>query len=465
MKQLSLLLIFSVFVLQAQELKQFSLDEAIAYAKQNSLDKKNAKLDVDAANARVGELTAVGLPKITGSVNVQHWLKLPISVFPAEFNPISKRYTDVNGENFLATQLVQVNDTTFAPVFGDAQEVEFGTKNNITPAVELNQLLFSGSYLYGLQAARKFVEVTQMQRELVDVDLTENVIQTYLGCLIAKENLVILDRNIDNLSKLQFELSELHKNGFLEEIEVDRVTLTLNNLKSRKNNIEKNLAIAKELLKVVIGYHKEGEIELTTSLQDIMDEEIGMADAKDIYKNRKQYKVLSLQEELNAIDVKRLKSQYYPSLSLYATHQWQYQADNFRLFRNKWFPATTVGLFLNIPIFDGLETKYLIQQRRINKDKISLAKTNLEFYYRTEFMQAQTNYINALDAVETQQKSIELAEKIYNTSIIKYNEGLGSSLEVTTAESQLFETQSLLIQAMYDLVSAKTSLEKSMGKF
>lgn len=461
MKKLVLLLIFSVFSLQAQEVKQFSLDEAVAYANQNNLDRKNAQLDVEAANARVGELTAVGLPKITGSVNIQHWIKLPTSVFPEDFNLVQDTFS-ISGTTFASPV---INPETGRPFTNGPVETPFGTKNNITPAVELNQLLFSGSYLYGLQAARKFVEVTKMQKELSSVAVTDNVIQTYLGCLIAKENLVILDRNIENLTKLEFELRELFKNGFLEEIEVDRITLTLNNLKSRKLNTERNLGVAKELLKVVIGYHKEGEIELTTSLQDIIDEEIDFVDAKDVFKNRKQYKVLGLQEELNAIDLKRLKSQYYPSLSLYATHQWQYQADNFRLFRNKWFPATTVGLFLNIPIFDGLETKYLIQQRQINKDKISLAKTNLEFYYRTEFMQAQTNYVNAVDAIKTQQKSIELAEKIYNTALIKYNEGLGSSLEVTNAESQLFETQSLLIQAMYDLVSAKSALEKSMGKF
>ncbi len=447
----------------------FSLQEAIDYALTHNVEGIQADLNILEAKARVGELVATGLPKLDFSANYQLWAVRPKTIFPGDFSPQSGLVVSENGMplsdqngNFFGATLITPEGGIIP---GEEQEATFVQRHNITPSFELNQLLFSGSYLYGLQAAKMYVELSEKQKEAGTSDITDRVIKAYYNCLIADENDKILDKNITNLSKLRNELEQLYINGFIEKLEVDRIDLSLSNLKIQQESVVRLATLARELLKFQMGYDVRNEIELSNELNDFINEEITLISPENLEDYRKDYEVLGIQEQLNEIDEKRLKSQRYPTVALYATHQWQYQANDFRLFQNKWFPATTIGLFVSVPIFDGFQTKYQVAQRKVNTERIKLGKEYLKQIYQLEYKNASISYTNSQEAVKNQKGNLELAQKIYDVALIKYNEGVGSSLELTQAESSLFQTQQSYIQTLYDLVVAKADLNKAMGKY
>ena len=140
-----------------------------------------------------------------------------------------------------------------------------------------------------------------------------------------------------------------------------------------------------------------------------------------------------------------------------------FQSNDFDFFADKWFPTSIAGLQVAVPIFDGLSRRNQVAQRLINKKKIQNGRSQLLQSIDLEVAQAKIAYQNALEQLKSQEANVALAQKIYNVSLVKYKEGVGSSLELTDAESKLFQNQGLYLQAFYNLLIAQTDLRKSMG--
>jgi outer membrane protein TolC len=156
---------------------------------------------------------------------------------------------------------------------------------------------------------------------------------------------------------------------------------------------------------------------------------------------------------------------YAPSLSGFFTHQYQIQRnDLFDKDEAGLFPITITGISLNVPIFDGFEKDSRIKMAQLDKSKIGLQMKQFESAVQLEINNARVTYNNAKQRLANQKKNVDLAERILNTTKIKYKEGVGSSMEITNAEQELYRTQAAYMNALYDLAIAKTDLEKALGK-
>ena len=188
-------------------------------------------------------------------------------------------------------------------------------------------------------------------------------------------------------------------------------------------------------------------------------------DGKIPFGSRPELAVLKQSKYLNELNLKRYKMNYVPSLSAFISHQQTLQRNN--LFDGKapgFFPTTVLGFSLNIPIFDGLDSKAKVEMTEIDIKRINLQVTEFKNGMSSQVYNARTNYRNAQERFDNQKKSLDLAERILNTTKIKYNEGVGSSLELVQAERDLYTTQANYINALYDFVVAKTSLDQALGK-
>lgn len=433
-------LLFSNNSLVSQSLETFTLEDAQNYALTHNLNMKIKQTDIDIAKEQVNETRAIGLPNVSGGLNYQHFVQLPVSLVPAIFfNPMAPE--------------------------GEFAELKFGTKNNLAASLEASQLLFNGSYLVALEASKTFVNLSEQNLQQAEIDLKYSVTQSYYNALIAKEQVKLLEMNTENLSKILFETEELNKSGFVEEMDVDRLRLTLNNLKTQIFSAERGAELALNALKFQMGMEDTTSIELSESLQDIVAglEEMAV-DESFSPENRPEYRLLDQQERLNELDIKNYRWQRLPNLAAFASYQQQFQNDGFDVFDGDfWFPTFVVGLQLNVPIFQGLGKNAQIKQRELMAVQLRDGKDLLKQSFNLEITQAKTNFTNALEQMKSQEENIKLAQKIYDTAIIKYNEGLGSSLEVNSAESSLFETQGLYVQSLLNLVIAKTNLDKALG--
>jgi len=428
------------------EILAFTLKEAQAYAIKNNLNAKNSQAGIRSAQGQVTEVKGIGFPQVNGSLSYQRNLKQPVSLVPAQFfDP-------------------EAPEGSFA-------ELTFGTKNNLTATIQATQLVFDGSYLLGLKAAKLFVERARMTAAKTNVDVQKSVADAYIAALVSKENLKILSKNITVLERILFETSELYKNGFAEQLDVDRLKLSLSNLEAQVKSSERLAEISLNLLKYQMGL----DLNQLVKLSDTMEEFIKDAETiigndvvslqSEALQKRVELKALAVEKIFSDLDARRIKMMYLPSVSAFINGQTSFQSDDLDLFKTRWLPAVAAGLNINVPIFDGFQKKGQLQQKRVVQEQVLNQQEFTRQSILFEVSQAKTNYTTAFEQLQSQKNNLELADKIYQTTLIKYKEGVGSSLEVTSAETTLYETQGLYIQALYDLVVAKTNLEKALGNY
>ncbi|MEM1321711.1 MAG: TolC family protein [Bacteroidota bacterium] len=433
--------------LSAQEVPQMSLKEAVGYAYEHDKSIENARLNIEDADQQIVENRAIGLPKINASVDYQYFFQIPVSVLPEAFEEIVKAG---NGGELPE---------------GFSRQAEFAFRNNFNLGAELNTMIFDGSYFIGLRAARLYREYVGQEMVATQKDLQNRVVEAYLPPLILKENLGILDKNISNLEKLLNETRETYKAGFVEQLDVDRLELSLANLQVEKDNLERQKEVTINVLKLTIGYPIDEPLEVSDEIDDLLE----AATPDDLegpinFYGRPEYKVAELGVTLNQLNIDRYRSGYLPDLRGFANWQYGYQGNE--LFRGDgfWAPNTLAGIRLNIPIFDGFDRKAKVQRARVAMAISQNQKIDLERVITLEIQNARIDYRSAQERVASQKKNLELADRIYQTTQIKYREGVGSSLEVTQAEQGLYQTQQNYTQALFELLVAKSTLYRALGK-
>lgn len=423
------------FALFAQS-QSFSLQEAMEYGLKNNAQIQSAELDVQDAQITVTNRIASGLPQVDASIDYQNFFKLPTSLIPAEF---------------------------FGGEPGQFIPVQFGTEQNMTAQISASQLLFNGAWLVGISAAKEYAALVQKQSRLAETEVKKNVETAYYSVLIAKEFEKLLQKNIDNLNAVFFEVSEMQKQGFVESIDVDRLTMSKITLEGQLENASRQTQMANNFLKYSMGIDMATNIELTDTLGSIT--EVNMSGTN--YLSRPEFSILQSTVTLNELNVKVNKAMYLPTLVAYGSYSQNAQRNSFNFLDGdeEWFETGLFGLTLSIPVFSGMERRTGVQAAEIALQKAQLQQQNATQGILLEVEKAKTDYLNAENDFNVQKQNIELAQRIYNTALIKYREGVGSSLELNNAESTLYQAQGNYVSAMFALLNAKTALNKSLGYY
>lgn len=419
----------------------FTLKQAQKYAIENNLNVRNAALDVDIAKKVVWENTAMGLPQVSGTIGYTNNLSLATTLIPAEF---------------------------FGGEPGSFQEVQFGTQHNSTASITANQLLFNGPYIVALQAAKIYKRISEHTLEKTENDVKEIVAQNYYLVLLSIETIQALKANQQNLEKMLSESRMLFETGFVEETDVDQLTVNLNNVENGVRSMERQLEISKNLLKYQMGIDLDQEIVLTENLDEIVKE----MDLQSVLGNEfalnqhVDFRLLSTQEQLAFLDFKRTRAESWPSLSAYYTNQRTALRNEFNFFDfdEKWFPSSMVGITLNVPIFSSGMRHAQVSQRRLEWEKSKNRKTDVARGLLLEHQQASYDFKNALEKYYSENENMKIARKVLDRTAIKYREGVSSSLDLTQVNNQYLQTQTDYISALVELLNAKIRLDKSLDQ-
>lgn len=413
----------------------FTLQEAVNYAQQHQVTVLNAKIDEEVAKNTVKKTIGIGLPQVSANANFQDFLKVATSLLPGEFFN---------------------QPGTFIPV-------KFGVKYNSSVGLDVNQLLFDGSYLVGLKASRTYKELSVKNTSRTRIETAVAVTKAYYSVLVNAEQLSLIDANLQSLTKSLSDAEALLKNGFAEKIDVDRLSVLKNNLLTEKENVIKLLALNLNLLKFQMGMTVNSNLILTDKIKDIGLDNVAIMSDSTTYTRRIEYSLMQTQKKLNDLDVKRYKSLFLPSLSAFGSTSAQYQNDKFSNLYDTRFPTTVVGLRLSIPIYSGGQKLYDLRNAKLEALKTQNQMYDLQNAINLEVSQAQTLYLNGQRSLENQKRNMELAKEVLRVTKIKYEQGVGSNLEVTTAETSLKEAQNNYINALYDMLINKVNLDKALG--
>ncbi|MEN7549796.1 TolC family protein [Rapidithrix thailandica] len=434
---LSLWLLSPFRVNAQEETKHFTLKECLQYAVENSVEIRKKAFESRQASQYTKEVRSNGLTQVNAYVNLDINPALPTQLLPGE--------------------LVQQPGTMIP--------VQFGTKYNATAGIKAEQLIYDGSFFVGLKAAKASERLYALQEIKTEEDVVLNVAQSYYQLFQLQEQQAVLQSNLDELVKLKKILIAQKEQDLVNEIEVNRVAVSITNINTQLTSLNSNITNQKNYLKLLMGMSVEEPLEIKAP--EVSSSSLGSisADTASI-QNITGMKLLNMQQELYTLNQKNIRAGYLPTLSAFAQFNYQAQRDQFNFFdtNREWFDMFTIGFRLNIPIFDGMRKRTQVQQNQLDLLKVEEDKRYLSNAIRTDQQNAIAQLQNSMKSVQAQEENIELAFKVYNQTQDLYKEGISPLTDLLNAETSLREAKINLNTELLKYKLAELNLMKAKGE-
>jgi len=443
----------------AQEPVKLSLQEALKLAMQNNTNILNSELDLKMAQKKVWETTASGLPQISGKGSYSHIFKVPTLSFGGRtvlsdtevpWDPTTQSGT-MSSLKLLSGESIYLNSEAGTPI-------ELGLKNNTTFDLTLSQLIFSGSYIVGLQATKVYYGLTKQTAEKTRLDVIETVTNTYTMIQLAEESKKILGQNLENINKTLYEISEMNKQGFLEKTDVDQLEVTANTIRNALNQIDSNLNMAYRLLKIQLGLDDVAKIELVDSLESgesLTTSSLSLISETFNIDQNVDYQLIQTSEKAAKLELNLAKSAFLPTIAGFYNHTEKLKAPAF-----DFTPKDMLGLNLSLPIFSSGQRMSVVSQKKMALEKAKNTRMLVSSSLVMQAGQYQSDLKLNLERYQNQKKSKELSDDIYQRTLEKYKQGMASSMDLMTSQNQYLGNLTNYYQTIYDVLGAKSKLEK-----
>ncbi|MBN1144879.1 MAG: TolC family protein [Bacteroidales bacterium] len=421
---------------------KFSLEQSRQYALENSPVLKNSARDVDIAKKKIWETTAIGLPQaeLSGTYSYSPELAGLSDLFAPDT-------TQAGGEGGTP------------PIFGNINANDL--KTNFFMNVQVSQLIFNGQYLVGLKASKVYSDLSKLADSKSKIGVSESITNTYFTALIARQARMILDSTLKVVEKTLFQTTELYKNGFVESTDVDQIKILHTNIKTSLSVSIRQEKLMERLLKFQMGIPVDQSIELSDEIEPLVNGMILQAESLDSFdlNNNVDYQLLTTQEKLAKLNMQQQKSQFLPVIAGFY-QRYESLDDNF--FNDQ--STNTFGLSLSLPLFNSGQRLSQVGQRQLEYMK---AQTNTQMTGESLLIQYETSFsefLSAKDIYTMQKENKDLSLKIYRKSLIRFTEGVGSSMDLNQAQTQYFDAESSYFQAVMSFVSAKSKLESLLAQ-
>ncbi len=413
-----------------------SLEEAIILGIQQNYTSRIAGKEVEKTLKQRWEIISQGLPQLSGNIDYQKFIKQPVTLLPAEIT---------GGE-----------PGTFVPV-------KFGTQQNVNGTATLNQLIFDGSYIVGVQSAKTLLQISKNAKTKTDQSVKEAVISAYSNVLLAEESVAILEKNVESLQKNYQDTQKIFENGLAEEEDVEQLQITLLGLENNLNRSRRMAGISYEMLNLTLGLPVDTKLVLTEDLDALAMRYYDMALLKSMIpvEENIDYRIAANNAEAAKIFVRLEKAKALPTLSAFVNYGFQGFSNDFTFLNRdqEYFGQSILGVSLNVPIFSSGMRGARTQQKQLEYEQALLELEETRNRVSLEINSAKNDYEYSLQNYEMQKQNLALAERIENKNQIKFFEGLASSFELSEAQRQLYTAQQDLLQSMLNVVNNKAVLE------
>ena len=430
------LLFFGLSVLQAQVFPEaVTLEEAIEFGLENNRNIINANLEVQKAYKEKWKTIAIGLPQLSARADYQNFIELPTSLIPAQF---------------------------FGGNDGEFAEVQFGTPQTMSAGITLNQLIFDGSYVVGIEATKVYLDASKNILEKTVLEIRKNIVNSYFSVLLVRANIGFLKKNRDNLNSNLTELIQLFKNGFDEEQSVEQLRLTLSSVENQLRYAQDMERTTLNMLKLLLGFPTASPLFLSDSLEVLSTADLFQITTEE-FKTENNIDVKIAENNLLSEDLlyRYERSKSLPRISAFINGNYTGNSESFT-FTNvdqKWFGASLFGVKLQVPIFSSLKRRASSQKAKISvsQARFVLKETKERIFIETQaasnkYKLAVENYFNA-------KENLALANRIKDKNQIKYFEGMVGSFELRQAQLQLYGAQNNYLKAIQSVVQKKITLE------
>ena len=429
-KIVTLTALLFVFTVNAQEL---DLNSAIKLAKANNRTLKNANTDIKIARQKRLETIATGLPQIALSANYNNAFEQPVSLVPGQY---------------------------FGGVAGEYSAVTFGTSQSVSAGLTLNQMVFDGTYLVGLQASEIYLRISQQAYVKTEQAVEQATVEAYANTLLAKAQLVFINQNLTLAENNLKEAQQVFENGFIEEENVQQLQLTVAALESSLNYAKQMHAVAKNVLRYVMGMDLDEPLTLSSSLEGLVLEMQNTADSPLSLTENIDYQMAENDVRSKELLLKLERFKALPTIKAFLSVGYDGFGEDFNFAEpsQDWYGRAIMGVNLSVPVFSSFQSKAKRQQAKLALNQSKNQAQNIAQEILLEESRMRNTVQFQLENVQTTAESLRLAEDIARKNEIKFKEGLISGFTLRQIQTQLYEAQNSYLNAMQQLVVSKTKL-------
>lgn len=412
----------------------FSLSEAVEWGMNYNRTLKRATIEVQKAHKEKWKTLSIGFPQIQANLAYQNNIEQPVSLIPAQF---------FGGEE------------------GEFAEVVFGTQQTAIGMVELNQLIFDGTYVVGVQGIRHFIETAENVLEKTQIEVKKAIITSYVNAQVARESLAVLEKNAIALGKNIEEAHQLFKNGFAEEETVEQLRLTLSSLNSQIRYARKSVDLADNVFKLLLGIEITEQPQLSNSLEELTALHLLEEKPSSSYDNNIDIRLAENEVTTNGFLYRLERAKALPSFSAFLNGSYMGNNEEFAFTEStqKWFGAAAFGFRMRIPVFSSLGRTASAQKAKLSVLQSETKLIEVKAQVFVEWQNALNSFALAKEEHATALENLSLAQRIEQKNTTKFFEGLSGSFDLRQAQLQLYRAQQNTIQCMRQVILDKTNLD------
>ncbi len=421
-----LFLVIGVMVSAAvagQDQLYLNLDSARQYALAYNKTLKTSGYGIDKAHEKLRETIANGLPQVEAKVDYSNFFGASMMLKFAENVP--------------------------------ASSIPFKPTSNLN--VSVGQLIFSGNYIVSVKMAALYEEMAATSLEKSELDVKEQVTQSYYLILVSEQLRDIVEKNLQDVRDLYQKTQLMLTTGIVEQTDLDQISMQVAFLENTLKSGERQVEMAYNMMRLNLGVTADVQISLTEGLDAILqqiDFENALSDPFDVSGNV-SYQLIKKQEEISSRQIEMEKMNYLPTVSGFYNYTYKILKPNFDL-----SPKNVIGLNVTIPIFSSGVRKYKVSEARIDYETARMNRELLSDQLSIQEKQLRFNLRNALEKYRSQKENVNVSQRVYDNMNMKYEQGLVSSIDLTTSDTNYLSAETQYLNALLQLLEAHTSLEK-----
>jgi outer membrane protein TolC len=408
-----------------------TLDQCVGYALKHQPAVNQSLIGVEIARTTNSINLAGWLPQAGVSGNLTHYLTLPTS------------FVKNSG--------------------GTTVQQKTGVVNTFVPALSVTQTIFNPSLLYAANSAHLYVQQAEQITDSTKIGVVATVSKTFYNLLLTLEQINVLKEDTARLTKSLHDTYHQYVSGIVDETDYDEAAIALNNSKAQLKQATENITPQYAALKQVMGYPPERQFNvLFDTVQMVKDIAFDTTQALK-YEQRIEFQQLQTSKKLQGQLIDYYKKAWLPSLGAFFDYDYAFQSSSLGSLFSNAYPYSYVGLSLSVPIFTGFARINNLHRARLQGQLLDWEQVSLKSAIYSEYTTAMANYKSNLYDLYSSRENVGLARKTYDIVYLQYQQGVVAYLNVITAESNLITSEIGYLNALFQLLSSKIDLEKSVG--
>jgi outer membrane protein len=293
--------------------------------------------------------------------------------------------------------------------------------------------------------------------------VVSDVSKAFFDVLLSQRQLEIINEDIVRLQRSLKDAYSRYQSGVTDKIDYKQATISLNNSIASRKQIEEAIHSKLAYLKQIMGLNPANPVNLLYDSTRYEREAIVDTNQRLDYNNRIEYQLLQTERNIKGLSIPYYKWGFLPSVSAVGSYNWVYLNNKFSDLYGQSYPNAYAGVTLSFPIFQGTKRLQNLTKARLQVERADLDITNSQYTINTEYVQALASYKSNFTNWQILKQNVDLAKDVYKVVSIQYREGIKVYLDVIVAQSDLRTAELNYYNALFQLLSSKIDLERSLG--